>query len=133
MQIKTLDVLYDEQVCNLVYMQDISTVYKEEERSKTLDNILMANAYTSKELQGPQQTILTMSNYLIQNCEEKHREMLETIKFCTKIMHLHVSNLVNFQLLKYDAFVVQEKILNTVDEIKDAVRTLSVAACLSNI
>ena len=44
---KILDVLFDEQVCNLVYMQDLSEVYKEQEREKARENILKANSYTS--------------------------------------------------------------------------------------
>ena len=48
-------------------------------------------------------------------------------------MHLHVSNLTDFQLLKYDAFVVQEKVYNTEDSIKDVIKMQSVAAILGNI
>ena len=50
----------------------------------------MANAYISQELQGPQHTILMLTNQLIQSCEEKDREMLEAIQFGTILMHLHV-------------------------------------------
>ena len=50
--------LFDEQVCNLVYMQDLTEVYKEQEREKARENILKANFYTSQKLQAPQQTIL---------------------------------------------------------------------------
>ena len=51
---KILDVLFNEQVCNLVYMQDLTEVYKEKERNEARDNILRANFYTSQELQTPQ-------------------------------------------------------------------------------
>ena len=46
-QIKILDILFDDQLCNLVYMQDVSQVYKEHEREKAHENILMASACTS--------------------------------------------------------------------------------------
>ena len=78
-QIKVLDVLYDDQICNLVYMQDITNVYQEEERKKMQENILMANAYTSKQLQGPQETILILTKQLIENCLESNREQLQAI------------------------------------------------------
>ena len=58
----------------------------------------------------------------MQDCEEKYRETLEAIQFGVNLMHLHVSNLTDYQLLKYQAFVVQEQVFNTKESIKDAVR-----------
>ena len=64
-QIKLLDILYDDKVCNLVYMQDVTQVYREHEREKAHENILMASACTSQELQAPQQTIIMLTKQLI--------------------------------------------------------------------
>lgn len=89
-QIKILDVLYNDQVCDLIYMQDITKVYREQEVAKTRENILMATYFTSQELQAPQQTILFLTKQLIENCEERHRETLEAIEYGTNSMHLHI-------------------------------------------
>ena len=48
-------------------------------------------------------------------------------------MHLHISNLNDFQLLKYDAFVVNEKIFRATESIKDAIMTFNVDAKLRDI
>lgn len=41
--INILDVLYDEQICNLVYMQDITQINHDIEKEKMLENLQMAN------------------------------------------------------------------------------------------
>ena len=49
-QIEILDILFNEQVCNLVYMQDVTQIYKEIERKKAQENIILANFYTNRKL-----------------------------------------------------------------------------------
>ena len=49
-QIEILDILFNEQVCNLVYMQDVTDIYKEIERKKAQENIILANFYTNRKL-----------------------------------------------------------------------------------
>ena len=45
-----LDVLYNDQVYDLVYIKDITSVYVEQERQQTYEHIMMANEYTSKQV-----------------------------------------------------------------------------------
>ena len=52
-QIKVIEVLYNDQVCNLVYMHDLTQLYKETELEKTQENLLLANACISEEFQAP--------------------------------------------------------------------------------
>ena len=64
-QIKVLDVLFNDQVCNLVFIKDITYVYEKQEQQKTYEHIIMANDYTSKQLQEPLQNILTLTKQLV--------------------------------------------------------------------
>ena len=50
-------------------------------------------------------------------------EMLNAILFGTNLMHLHVSNLSDFKLLKYGAFVANERVFDTVDSVRDLIKT----------
>ena len=52
-QVKILEVLFNDQVCNLVYMQDLTQVYLNKEREKTHENLQIANACISEEIQAP--------------------------------------------------------------------------------
>ena len=55
-------------------------------------------------------------------------EMLQAIQFGTNLMHLHVSNLSDFKLLKYGAFVAHDKVFDCVDTINDLIKSYSFEA-----
>jgi len=42
-QIKILDVLFDDQICSLVYMQDLTKFKEETERDKQTENLIKAS------------------------------------------------------------------------------------------
>lgn len=121
-QVKLLDVLFAEEVCNLVYMQDITSLFRNRERQRTQENLLIANSFTQNELKNPQKMILFLTDRLIESCDEKHREALEAIQHATNLMHLHVSNFTDFQLIKYDAFAAEDKVLSPSESIKSVIK-----------
>ena len=51
--IKMLDVLYDNQVCKLVYMTDLTSIIKENERSQAEQNLLKVSNWICDELETP--------------------------------------------------------------------------------
>ena len=51
--------------------------------------------------------------------------MLQAIQFSSHAMHLHVSNLSDFKLLKYGAFVANEKVFDAAELTKDVIKTCS--------
>ena len=53
-RIKILDVLFDDRVCSLVYMQDLTQINHDIEIEKAHENLQMANTQISEELQAPQ-------------------------------------------------------------------------------
>lgn len=69
--------------------------------------------------------------------QESHKkqelEMLQAIQFGTNLMHLHVSNLSDFKLIKYGAFVANEKVFDCVDAIKDMIKQYSFEATLYGV
>ena len=50
LQVKILEILYNEQVCNLVYMQDFTGIFRENERKQQQENIILANMYTNRKI-----------------------------------------------------------------------------------
>ena len=59
--IKILDVLFDDQVSSLVYMTDLTKVIRENEQRKTQESLLATSTWIAKELQGPQDSALSLS------------------------------------------------------------------------
>ena len=59
--------------------------------------------------------------------------MLQAIQFGTNLMHLHVSNLSDFKLLKYGAFVANDKVIDCVDTIKDLIKSYMFEAKLYGV
>ena len=117
MQIEIVDILYNEQVCNLIYMQDVTEIYKDHERKKAQENIILANFYTSRKLQAPQQTILALLKHLTENCDARHRMLLESITYGVGLMNLFFSNFTDFQLLKFNEFNAHKQVFNAIESL----------------
>ncbi len=67
----------------------------------------MAHVY--EELQAPQESINILTKQLMKDCDESQLETLEGIQIATRLMQLHIVNLLQFQRLKNDSFVSQRK------------------------
>ena len=53
MKIRIFEVLFNDQVCNLVYIQDLSLFYRDIENEEKNEKLLIANASISEELAVP--------------------------------------------------------------------------------
>ena len=83
MRIKIFDALFDDEVCNLVYMQDISQVMREGD----IEMAQRVNECISKQLRVPQQIITQLIGQLVKgNCTEEQRETLKGIQISTRLM-----------------------------------------------
>ena len=68
--VKVLDVIFEDEVCSLIYMQDLTQFHKEKDKDKVRDNLSFANACVSEEIQAPQETIIMLTQQLIEECTE---------------------------------------------------------------
>ena len=92
-----LDILFDDQVCSLVYMTDLAKEIEEGEHKQTQESLLKASSWICRELQAAsQETILMLVGHLLENCTEENREALEGIQFGIKLLQLLLSNMVEF-------------------------------------
>ena len=62
MIVKVLDILYNNELCSLVYIQDLTQFVKDNERQKVEDSLQVATTCVSEGLQVPQQTIIMLTN-----------------------------------------------------------------------
>lgn len=108
-------------------------MFSEREKRQAQERMLLANQYTQQELKYPQMTILFLTKQLIDTCEEKHRETLEAIQHGTNLMHLHVQNFTDLQLIKFNAFKAENKVLRLEEAVKDVIKMHSAAAKMSFI
>ena len=69
-QIAILDVLFDNQVCNLVYMQDLTEIAKKNNKEKGQESLQMVNKSIADNIQVPQQTIIMLTQQLLESCNE---------------------------------------------------------------
>ena len=79
MKVRIFEVIYNEQVCNLIYIQDLTLFYRDVENEKKNEKLLIANACISEELAVPQKTVIMLSKQLIETCHECQRETLQAI------------------------------------------------------
>ena len=53
MHIKVLDLLFDDQVCSLVYIQDLTKFVEQRDREKQTDELMQASQILSEKLETP--------------------------------------------------------------------------------
>ena len=53
MKVRIFEALFNDQVCNLVYIQDLTLFYRDIENEKKSEKLLIANACISEELDVP--------------------------------------------------------------------------------
>ena len=58
MRIRVLDVVFDNQVCSLVYMQDLTQFDKDNRQAERNTLLTLANACTTEELKTSQSAVL---------------------------------------------------------------------------
>jgi len=93
-------------VCSLVYMQDLTSIAQSQRRDRAQESLLMANESFAKNIKAPQETIIMLTQELLDSCQEAQRERLQAIFFGTHSIQLHVMNLIAYQHLKYNGFVL---------------------------
>ena len=71
--------MFNDQVCNLVYIQDLTLFYRDVENEKKNEKLLIANACISEELAVPQKAVIMLSKQLIETCHESQSETLQAI------------------------------------------------------
>lgn len=52
-QIKILDILFDDQVCSLLYMQDLTKFKEDTDRDKRTENLMKASHVISDKIKAP--------------------------------------------------------------------------------
>lgn len=77
--IKLLDVLYNDRICSLVYMQDLTSVQKNQEQGELIEHMMLSNEIVTSQLRGPQQSIVSLTQQLIDTCPEVFKETLQGI------------------------------------------------------
>ena len=79
-QIKILDILFDDQVCYLVYMQDLTKFVEDGKKEKQTEDLLKASHFISSNIQVPQQTIIMLAQNMIDGLKDsQQRETLQAI------------------------------------------------------
>lgn len=111
-QIKVLDVIFDEDVCNLVYIRDVTKTYREKRHERFLDSMLVANQFCIAELQNNHRTLQYMTQQLLNNSSVKSQGILRAISYGNLLNHLIASNLTEYQLLQSNNFIVKQKVLD---------------------
>ena len=96
-----LDVLYNNTVCNLVYMTDLTDVLKESEEKLARRNCLAISKWVTKDLQLPQETALTLVESLMSEVSLQQRDTLERINYGIRLMQMQVFNLIEYQTMRY--------------------------------
>ena len=76
--IKMLDVLFDNQVCSLVYMTDLTQIIAESKRSLDQEKLLQASEI-SEQLQTPQEAIILLLDQLAATCTDEQKRILEGV------------------------------------------------------
>ena len=71
---------------------------------------------------------MALLKYLIQDCDSKHRKLLESITYGVGLMNLLFSNFTDFQLLKYNEFNAHEQVFNAIESITEVIRIQNIAA-----
>lgn len=61
MRIRLLDVVFDNQMCSLVYMQNLTHFDKENRLADTHALLALASACTTEELKAPQSELLDLT------------------------------------------------------------------------
>ena len=67
-----LDVLFDNQVCSLVYMTDLTQIIEESKRSWDQEKLLQASEI-SEQLQMPQEIIILLLDQLSKTCTDDQK------------------------------------------------------------
>ena len=104
-----LDVLFDNQVCSLVYMTDLTQIIAESKKSLDQEKLLQASEI-SEQLQMPQEAIILLLDQLSKTCTDDQKRILEGVYMGTRHMKLLIMNFINFQELKSNMFNSNEKI-----------------------
>ena len=73
-----LDVLFDNQVCSLVYMTDLTQIIAESKRSLDQEKLLQASEI-SEQLQTPQEAIILLLDQLSATCTDEQKQILEGV------------------------------------------------------
>lgn len=79
MQIKLLDILYDDQVCSLVYMWDLTKFYRNQQHDKTQQKLMLASSWMLENMKGPQQSLSILTEQMLAGCRDDQREALQAI------------------------------------------------------
>ena len=96
------DVLYNNRICNLVYMQDLPKDDADSEAER--QPILVPAASATSELIVPLQEIVALLEHLLAKCQNNQREALQTIIFGAHKVDLFVRSLALNQSLKTKTF-----------------------------
>lgn len=106
--IKIMDILFNDKVASLVYMQDLTKFVKENETIQQTEKLLKASKCISERIKMPQQTLIMLTKQLIDSCAEEQRETLQAIEYGTRMVQLLVQDLTDLQKLKYETFELQK-------------------------
>ena len=96
MQVRVFDILFDDQVCSLVYMQDMTKFSSELTREKAQLYLSIANQCITEELQTPLQAANVLTDELLRNCSEDQQQMLQAVYYASCQMALLISNMQEF-------------------------------------
>ena len=115
-QIRIFDILYDDQVCNLVYMEDMTSFYQSVQSEKAQQYFFKATQCITEELQTTLKSTESFPQELQKHCPESQSWMLKSLQFTSSQLALQISNLKEFQTLNKPmedaAFTVQERPFN---------------------
>ena len=71
--------VFDNQVCSLVYMQDLTQFDQENKKAETNTLLTLANACTTEELKAQQSAILSLTELLLDSCQDGQLETIRAI------------------------------------------------------
>ena len=127
-QIRIFDILYDNNVCNLIYMEDMTKVYRDIRHERAQMNLQIANSCIQEELEAPLRTSTVLSKELLKDCSQKQEFMIKTIHFSACLVAMLISNMKEFQNIKQGEFAVRSKHLNPVKCLEKVIQTHSIQA-----
>ena len=95
-----LDVLFDNQVCSLVYMTDLTQIIEESKQSADQELQMMpARGWTSEQIHSSLETVNILVDQLFTTCTDEQRKILEGVYLSSKLIKLLVMNLNDLQAI----------------------------------
>lgn len=85
-RIKIFDILFDDGICSLVWMQDLTKFGQESEDHLQKEEYLTASKSISERIKLPQETIITLTRQLLDTCSKEQAEVLKVIELETRMV-----------------------------------------------